>query len=60
MDWAEITQALADIDYDGDLTYEVAPSLLNTTDDTFTALGAKFMADVGRHLINSIESKKKK
>ena len=60
MDWAEITQALADIDYDGNLTYEVAPSLINTTDDTFTALGAKFMADVGRHLINSIESKKKK
>ena len=59
MNWVEITQALADINYDGDLTYEVSSSLLNTADDSFTPIGAKFMANVGRHLISEIERKKK-
>lgn len=58
MDWMEITQALADIRYDGDFTYEVSSSLLSTTDDGFTPIAAKFMADVGHHLINEIERKK--
>ena len=58
MDWVEITQALADINYDGDLTYEITKNLLNTTDAGFTPIAAKFMADVGRHLISEIERKK--
>ena len=59
MNWAEITQALADINYDGDMTYEVSPTLINTADDGFTPLAARFMADVGRHLIDEVERKKK-
>lgn len=58
LDWAEITQALADIDYDGDMTYEVSSALLNSTDQGFTPIAAKFMAEVGHHLIGEIERKK--
>ena len=58
VDWAEVTQALADINYDGNFTYEVSATLLNTTVDSFTPLGAKFMADVGHLLINEIERKR--
>lgn len=60
IDWAEVTRALADIRYDGDLNYEVNTALLNTSDQTFTPLAAKFMADVGRHLIRRIEEQKKR
>ena len=58
IDWTEVTQALADINYDGNLTFEVTPSLLNTTDAGFTPIGAKFMSDVGHHLISEIERRK--
>lgn len=60
IDWTGITQALADINYDGDLTYEITPSLISTTDEEFTPIAAKFVADVGRHLIDQIEKKKVK
>ena len=59
MNWAEITQALADINYDGDMTYEVNYSLLYISDSNLMPLSAKFMADVGRHLIGEVERKKK-
>ena len=57
MNWVEITQALADIRYDGSMTYEVGADLLTTNDDGFTPIAAKFMADIGRHLISEIERK---
>ena len=60
MNWSQITQALADIRYQGDLTYEVNSALLNPTDESFTPIAAKFMADVGRHLIGQIEIKQGK
>lgn len=59
MNWVEITQALADIRYDGSMTYEVGADLLTTNDDGFTPIAAKFMADIGRHLIGEIERKQK-
>lgn len=59
MNWNEITQALADINYDGDLTYEVTSALFNKHDDRFTPIAAQFMADVGHHLIDEIERKKR-
>ena len=59
MDWVEITQALADINYDGDLTYEIKKDLIFGNDAGFTPIAAKFMADVGRYLISEIERKKK-
>ena len=55
MNWVEITSALADIRYDGSLTYEVSSDLLNTCDKGFTPIAAKFMVDIGRHLISEIE-----
>ena len=57
--WAEITQALADIGYEGNMTYEITSALINNADDSFTPLAAKFMADVGHHLISEIERKRK-
>lgn len=58
LDWASITQALADIDYDGNFTFEA---------DTFPAKfplpllpdAIGFMVKVGRYLIGEIERKKK-
>lgn len=58
IDWVQITQALADINYGGNLTYEVSSDLLNTTDCGFTPIAAKFIADIGRHLICETERKK--
>ena len=57
IDWVEITQALADIRYGGNLTYEVSSDLLNTTDTGFTPIAAKFIADTGRHLISEVQRK---
>lgn len=60
INWDKVTSALADIDYDGDLTYEVNSSeLLNVSDETARPLMAKIMADIGRHLISRIEAKKR-
>ena len=55
MNWSEITRALADIAYDGDMTYEVNYSLLYNSDSNLMPISAKFMADVGRHLIGEVE-----
>lgn len=60
LNWVEITQALADIGYEGNMTYEITSALMNTCDDSFTPIAAKFMSDVGHHLISEIERKKTK
>ena len=54
MDYEEITEALADIDYKGEFTYEAGTFFKNMPDELIpTAL--KFMVDVGRHLLGRIE-----
>ncbi len=58
LNWAEITSALADIDYEGALVYEVNDSLFTGQDKSFYSLAARIMYDVGQHLIGQIEAEK--
>lgn len=57
MDWDSITQALADIDYKGNFTYE-ADNFLKMFPYQLYPDALKFMASVARHLAEEIESKK--
>ena len=59
LDWEEITQALADIDYKGDFTFESDDFLVNFPDEVFPA-AYKLLHDIGRSLIKKIENKKEK
>ena len=54
IDWNEVTRALGEIDYDGDFTYEV--KFHGNTPDGFVQTAANYMADVGRYLIDRIDS----
>ena len=56
MDWESICRALGEIDYQGDFTYEVKHTLLANKDEGFLPIGARFMADVGRHLMSMIDA----
>ena len=59
MDWESITKALADINYDGDFTFESDNIYKNMPDD-FKYEASKYMEKIGRKLINMIENFKKK
>lgn len=58
LDWEDITQALADIDYKGDLTFEADRFIDNFPEDVMPA-AYRLLHDIGRHLIGRIEAKKK-
>lgn len=55
LDWGKITQALGEIDYQGDFTYENGWSFLSRIDDEFLPVALRYMADVGKHLIDLVE-----
>lgn len=55
MDWDDILKALGEIDYQGHFTYEADNFLLKFPDDLLPAC-EKFMHDVGRSMIEKIES----
>ena len=55
LDWDEITKALAEIGYRGDLTFEVI-NIYRGYDPPFLPVCAKYLHDVGRYLIGKIES----
>jgi sugar phosphate isomerase/epimerase len=55
MDWQAITAALADINYAGDLTLE-ADGFLKGYPDAFLPQAARFMQEIGRHLIRMIDA----
>jgi len=55
MDWQAITTALAEIGYAGDLTLE-ADNFLMGFPDAFLPQAARFMQEIGRHLIRMIEA----
>lgn len=57
LDWDRITKALADIDYSGDLTFEVI-NIYRGYDSDFMPVSAKYLHDVGRYLIRKIEGYK--
>ncbi len=55
MDWQSICRALGEIDYDGDLTYEVGGAYFRNMPDEFVPTAMKFSADIGRQLIKMID-----
>ena len=55
LNWQNIPAALGKIDYRGDFTYEVTTVHMKGADDAFVPIGAKYMADIGRHLIERID-----
>lgn len=60
MNWAEITKALGEIDYQGEFTYEVNGQLIFGCDEEFIPVGAKIMKDVGAYLVSMVEKNRVK
>ena len=58
INWESVTDALAQIQYDGDLTFEVT-NYFNTFQDDFLDVALKFEVQIGRYLIDKIEGKKR-
>ncbi len=58
LDWESITDALADIDYEGDFTFE-GDHFLYPLPHELRPEGSVLMAKVGRYLIRRIEEKRK-
>ena len=59
MNWKEIAAALADVGYTGNFTYEINSSLVNNADESFSPIAIKFISDVGNHIIDMIEERKR-
>ena len=59
VNWDRVAEALADIDYTGDLTYE-AGSFFAGIPSQLWPHAMRYMADVGKYLIDKIVSYKKK
>lgn len=55
LDWMGIAKALGEIDYQGDFTYEVKGTVVAECDEGFVPIGAKFMADIGKHIMAEID-----
>ena len=55
LNWAEIAKALGEIDYQGDFTYEAKAAIISTCDEEFVPIAAKFLGDIGNHIISMIE-----
>ena len=58
LDWASITEALGEIDYQGDFTFE-ADNFLNVLPNALKLEGAKFMVKTGRYLIEQVENSRR-
>lgn len=59
MDWESITEALADIGYSGDFTFEVTNFLKHYYPEALIGSALKLEHDVGRYLISRIDAKRK-
>ena len=57
VDWASVTDALAEIDYDGELTLETDYFLQNIPRELLPAT-LRYMAEVARYLANEVDRKK--
>ena len=55
INWNEVTKALGEINYDGDMTYEVGAVTVNNVPEGFLQTAVNYMGDVGRFLISEIE-----
>ncbi len=58
VNWSAVTDALAEINYDGDLTLEVDSFLFRLPRELLPA-SLKYMAETARYLANEVERKKK-
>ncbi len=58
LDWEAITQALADIGYEGDFTLE-ADNFVNAFPDSLKAEASAFMAKATRYLADQVDAKRK-
>ncbi len=56
IDWAPVLDALAEIGYEGDLTFE-ADVFIRKLPAPLLETGVKFMADVGRYMVDTIKQK---
>ena len=59
IDWSSCMEALAEIGYQGDITFE-ALNHYQAYDDDFLMTAAKYLHDVGRYLIKKVENGMKK
>lgn len=57
IDWDDVLNALCEINYAGDFTFE-ALRLYNHFDESFYPTAAKYLHDVGRYMIKKLEEKK--
>lgn len=55
MNWAEITKALGEIDYEGDFTFEMSSRLVSSIDVPLLPAFAEFLEKTGRHLTSEID-----
>lgn len=58
LDWEGFTASLAEIDYKGDFTFEVL-TFFDGMQNEFIPVALKYLHDLGRHMIQMIERKKK-
>ena len=58
MDWDEILKALAEIDYQGNFTYE-ADRFMKDFEDDFKPTASRFMAERGRFLLQKLQQYQK-
>jgi len=55
LNWDDICKALAEVEYNGDFTYETGNFYSCYMEDSFIPVAAKFAEQVGRSLIRKIE-----
>ena len=55
IDWAKFAQALGEIDYQGDLTYELSGIVTKNMDDRFVPTALRYMVDVGHHICDMVD-----
>lgn len=60
LNWADITRALGEINYDGDFTYEVKNYLYANICDELAQVSVDFMGAVGKELVRQIEVNRQK
>lgn len=56
IEWAPVLDALAEIGYEGDLTFE-ADVFIRKLPAPLLKTGVKFMADVGRYMVDTVKAK---
>ncbi len=60
MNWGEICRALGEIDYDGDLTFEVGGAFFGNVPESFIPTATAYSAAIGRELISMIDAARPK